>query len=196
MPQLSLEASGRAVANVPRSFFCTRHRRGVRPEECQQCWVESKVCGFAKSHGECIKTYRDVAMLAFGRKPLDSMEKALWGYLHFNARGKERAITADRICEALGTEAQGSLHLSEDTLRRIIRECLREKGYLVISTNSGKGAGFFVPKRNEEVMNFLRTMKSRKDAIGDSMLKTARFLHRSSERLAELGLTAEGVLEE
>lgn len=191
MPETGLLKFGvsrcEVVANVPRSFHCAARKQGVHPGECRMCWRRDKAPQGIDTHKDCIERYRTIALQPFNRKALDPAEQAIWELLGFQARGRERAMTTNDICSRLAAPDRGAFHLSEDIVRKAIRE-MRSKGYLLVSSNSGEGIGFFVPIRNEEILNFLRTQKSRKDHIHSSMLATARFLHCDPARLAELGL--------
>lgn len=196
MPQLGFEAANRSVANVPRSFFCAKKYRGVSPSECQACWLAADpTLAFADSHKECISRCRMIALAPFDRRDLDPMQRAVWEYLKTYGKGMENAKTSEEVRRELSTEGRGAFSISDDKLRQCVRE-MKEKGYCIVSSNVGRGIGFFVPVRNEEILNFLRTQSSRRDAIFESMKETARFLHCSPEKLAELGLESTARLEE
>lgn len=123
------------------------------------------------------------------------MERAVWEYLKVYGRGMNTPRTSEDIRIVLSMETWGSFSISDDKLRQCIRE-MRRKGYLIVSSNVGKDAGFFIPVRNEEILNFLRTQASRRAALLESMKDVARFLHCAPEKLAELGLESNLTLEE
>lgn len=187
MPQLGFEAANRTVANVPRAFFCAKMHKGVTPAECQAHWLAADPTLTSESHTECIRLYRQIAIAPFDRKALDPMERAIWEYLKVNGKRMENAKTSEEVRRALSDEGRGAFSISDDKLRQCVRE-MRKKGYLIVSSNVGKGMGFFVPEWNEEILNFLRTQASRREAILESMKEVASFLHCAPEKLAELGL--------
>lgn len=195
MPQLGLEAANRTVVNVQRSFFCAKKNRGVTPSECQSHWLAADpALSFADSHKDCISRCRIIALAPYDRRDLDPMERAVWEYLKTYGKGSENVKTSEEIRRALSDEGRGGFSISDDKLRQCVRE-MRDKGYLVVSSNLGKDAGFFIPIRNEEILNFLRTQASRRTALLESMKETARFLHCAPEKLAELGLESNLLLE-
>jgi len=194
MPQLGFEAASRTVANVPRAFFCAKMRKGVTPAECQAHWLAADPTLASESHAECIRLYREIALAPFDFSGLDPMERAVWEYLKTYGRGLDNVKTSEKIRRALSDEGRGGFSISDDKLRQCVRE-MRSKGYLIVSSNVGKGIGFFMPVRNEEILNFLRTQASRREKILDSMKETAGFLHCAPEKLAELGLESNLPLE-
>lgn len=195
MPQLGLEAANRTVANVPRSFFCAKKNRGVTTSECQGHWLAADpMLSFVDSHKDCINRCRMIALAPYDRRDLDPMQRAVWEYLKTYGRGIENVKTSEEIRRELSTEGRGAFSISDDKLRQCVRE-MKAKGYCIVSSNVGRGIGFFMPLRNEEILNFLRTQASRRDAIMTSMKETSRFLHCSPEKLAELGLESNLLLE-
>lgn len=180
------------VANVTRSFYCSYRRNGVKPTECQQCWLHDlSPIAAAGTHADCIRTRRVIAIKPFDRAELDPMERAVWEYLKMNAQGQACAKPSGDIRRALASAERGGFGLSDDVLRKCVRE-MRAKGYLVISCQQG----FYVPQTREEILDFMKTQHSRAQEITSSVRDCQRFLQLPPEKLAALGLAADARLED
>ncbi len=189
MEQLGIEAANKSVANVSRSFFCAKRNAGVTPSKCQACWLQGKEA-FNKSHAECIAAYRVIARPAFEKEPLTVLEKAIWNLLWVHARGMRNAMTSHEIRKRLSTEGFGSYHLSDDSLRKSIRDMLLEKDYYVASTNK-LPLGYYVPLTDEENEANMFSLHSRETEIHRRKVACARHFYGSPEKLAKLGLPVE-----
>lgn len=144
---------------------------------------------FRGSHADCIRVHRVIAIAPFERKELDPMERAVWKYLQMYAKGQACAMPSGDIRRALASAERGGFVLSDDVLRKCVRE-MRGKGYLVISCQQG----FYVPQTREEVLGFMKTQHSRAEEITSSVRDCQKFLQLPPDKLSELGLEADGVV--
>lgn len=80
-------------------------------------------------------------------------------------RGKENAITRERLCEITG--------VSDRTVRGYIHDA-REKGEMIISSTGSKG--YYLPTKRDEVSRFIGQQKSYIKNLQRSVSKAERAL--------------------
>lgn len=71
-------------------------------------------------------------------------------------RGKESAITAERIAEALGGWPGGVRHMRDE-----IKRLIEEDGHLIAAC----GQGYYIPVNQDEILEYERILEKRAKSI-------------------------------